>query len=128
VYAQQIGQRTEKCRAEPRVLHFDAREKCGVIRLLQKGEIMQAVQLEHVHAIAFDDAEPCTIILVYEHGCNNSGGAASSFSSAAGENELEKRLLLDFATPEENLIFRCATDRSNDMMACRNYTHIAATP
>lgn len=109
MFAQQIGQRTEKCRAEPRVLHFDAGPAGGTVRLLHKGEIIQALPLRDVHAIAFDEAEPCTVILVYGQPSRHAEGAAGFMGVMAPSGDgdsVEKRLLLDFSSAEDNSVFR----------------------
>lgn len=90
VHAQHVGRRTEKGRAEPRVVMLVPGS--GALRLLLKSSVVLVVRTRDVHAILYDEAEPSILMLMH--------------SEQESEQE-QRRLLLEFASAEENLLFRC---------------------
>ncbi|KAG2439311.1 hypothetical protein HXX76_004670 [Chlamydomonas incerta] len=84
VYLQVVGER-RSTRAEERVLHFDL--NFGALKLLAKESLKLTIKLDVINQIIFDDSEPRTVLI----SCHD-----------------DRRYLLDFQNPEENLLFRTA--------------------
>lgn len=89
-------------RAESRVLHFDPRAPAGgaSVRLLRKSSVVASLPLQEIQAVAFDEAEPRSLILV-----------------------ARQRQLVDFEDAEDNLVFRWDGCGSQQAMTCTVHPH-----
>ena len=82
VYLQVVGER-RSTRAEERALHFDL--NFGALKFVAKEALKLTIKLDIINQLIFDESEPRSILI----SCHD-----------------DRRYLIDFQNPEENLVFR----------------------